>query len=93
MCGSTVAGRLRKVRLRLGSGSAASPRGSVAFEHFDLALQAGAYARATRWPPGALTAAPYRRAPRQIVGRASRGRDDDDGVTRRGLVQEANGLV
>jgi hypothetical protein len=41
-------GRLRKVRLRLGSGSAASPRGSVAFEHFDLALQAGAYDRATR---------------------------------------------
>lgn len=29
-------GRLRKLRLRVGSGSAASPKGSVAFEYFDL---------------------------------------------------------
>jgi hypothetical protein len=32
-------GRLRKVRLRLGSGSLASPRGSLAFEYFDLGAQ------------------------------------------------------
>jgi hypothetical protein len=33
-------GRLRKIRLRVGSGSLASPKGSVGFEYFDLGAKA-----------------------------------------------------